>query len=121
MSAGAISHFEIAGKDSKGLRDFYGKIFNWTMKVESMPEGEYTMVKTSGNLGGGICGPMGPMDNYVLMYVDVDDINASVKQIEGAGGKLIAPRTEIPGVVTFAIFQDPAGNYMGLTECGSHS
>jgi predicted enzyme related to lactoylglutathione lyase len=28
----------------------------------------------------------------------------------------VTPRTEIPGVVTFAIFADPAGNTIGLVE-----
>jgi len=26
------------------------------------------------------------------------------------------PRTEIPGVVTFGLFNDPAGNLVGLVE-----
>lgn len=29
-------------------------------------------------------------------------------------------RTEVPDVVTFALFQDPAGNLLGLAEFGSY-
>jgi predicted enzyme related to lactoylglutathione lyase len=49
----------------------------------------------------------------------VPDITAVLKQIESAGGKTVIPRTVVPGVVTFAIFLDPAGNRMGLAETGS--
>ena len=46
----------------------------------------------------------------------VPDINAALKQITDAGGKVVLPRTVVPNVTIFALFTDPAGNRMGLVE-----
>ena len=47
----------------------------------------------------------------------VDDISVTLKQIEGAGGRITTPRKEIgPGMGAFAAFLDPAGNEFGLYE-----
>ena len=55
-----------------------------------------------------------------MIYVGVHDVNAKLAEIERAGGKIVVPRTVVRGVVTFALFQDPAGNRLGLAELGSH-
>ena len=34
------------------------------------------------------------------------------------GGEIVTPVTEIPGVVTFAEFRDPAGNVIGMSKAG---
>jgi predicted enzyme related to lactoylglutathione lyase len=112
-----VTHFEIAGKGSAKLREFYGKLFDWQIKVEAMPGGEYAMVKTGeGEIGGGITDPMNDANNYVLIYIGVDDIHGALAKAEKLGGKIISPPHTIPGVVTFALFQDPSGNILGLTD-----
>jgi len=114
--AGKITHFEIIGKDSKNLRDFYSKLFDWQIKVETMGGGEYGMVETGAFPNGGITDPMPGMNNGVTVYVGVDDLDATLKNVEKMGGKTVVPPTEIPGVVTFALFRDPSGNHIGLTK-----
>jgi uncharacterized protein len=52
----------------------------------------------------------------VTLYVQVDAIDPTLEKIEESGGKTIVPRTEIPQVVTYALFTDPAGNMVGLVE-----
>jgi hypothetical protein len=46
--AGKITHFEIAGKNSRKLGEFYTKLFDWKIKHENMPGGEYGLVETGG-------------------------------------------------------------------------
>lgn len=60
-------------------------------------------------------GPEG-MPPYVTIYIQVEDINGHLARIESAGGSTMMPRTEIPGVATYAMFTDPAGNAVGLVE-----
>jgi predicted enzyme related to lactoylglutathione lyase len=55
-----------------------------------------------------------------VLYLGVANIDQTLKHIEDAGGKTIVPRTVVLGVVTFALFSDPAGNRMGLAEFGSY-
>jgi predicted enzyme related to lactoylglutathione lyase len=37
-------------------------------------------------------------------------------RVVSLGGRVVLPPTEVPGVVTFALFKDPAGNLMGLIK-----
>ena len=46
----------------------------------------------------------------------VDDPQATLDAIEAAGGRTVMPVTEIPGMVTLAQFQDPAGNMVGIIK-----
>ena len=44
------------------------------------------------------------------------NIDADVKKIEQAGGKIIQPKMEIPGVGWWALFQEPTGIVLALFE-----
>jgi predicted enzyme related to lactoylglutathione lyase len=110
MSA-PIVYFEVAGPEGERLRDFYSAVFGWEI------DGNSTISPAStGGLKGGI--RQDPAEK--VLYLGVPDITAALKQIEAAGGATVIPRTVIPGVVTFALFTDPAGNRMGLAEFGSY-
>lgn len=112
VRAGApIVYFEIAGPDGAALSKFYGDIFAWKIG------GPLSTIDpaSTGGLSGGI--RQDPAEK--LIYLGVDDINATLAKIVAAGGKTVVPRMVVPGVVTFAIFTDPAGNRMGLAENGS--
>ena len=52
----------------------------------------------------------------VTFYVLVDDIQAYLDKAERLDGKTIAPITESPNVVTFALFADLEGNTIGLVK-----
>jgi len=50
----------------------------------------------------------------VLGYIDIEDIDGTFQQITAQGGKVLQPKTEIPGYGWFGIFADPTGNQVGL-------
>jgi predicted enzyme related to lactoylglutathione lyase len=111
-----ITHFELMGPDGEAQRDFYSKIFDWKLTgVEGF--GGYYMAETGeGQLGGAVGQGSEEMPNYVTVYVDVDDIDKKLEEIEEAGGKTVLPKTEVPEMVVYALFSDPAGNLVGLVE-----
>ena len=49
-------------------------------------------------------------------YVDSEDIDADLKKVEGAGGKVAHAKDEIPGFGWWAAFTDPTGNLLGLYQ-----
>jgi predicted enzyme related to lactoylglutathione lyase len=105
-----IVYFEIAGPEGEKLRDFYSSVFGW-----SIDEVDRIDASSTGGLRGGI--RQDPAEK--VLYLGVPSIDESLKQIEAAGGQVVLPRTVVPGVVTFALFLDPAGNRLGLAELGS--
>jgi predicted enzyme related to lactoylglutathione lyase len=111
-----VVHFEIAGRDGKRLQDFYANLFDWKINADNPMN--YGIVETGGE--GGIDGGITQADgqNQVTFYVQVDDPQAYLNKIESAGGKTVVPVTEIPDMVTFALFADPEGNVVGLVKEG---
>jgi predicted enzyme related to lactoylglutathione lyase len=111
MSA-PIVYFDIAGPDGQKLKDFYSTTFGWAI------DSHFSIAAAStGGLKGGI--RQDPAEK--VLYFGVPDIVEALKKIEASGGKTVVPRTVVPGVVTFALFTDPAGNRLGLAEFGSYS
>jgi uncharacterized protein len=105
-----IVYFEIAGPDAAALRTFYSSAFAWDIGAQNAITPESA---------GGIRGGLREDPAEKLLYLGVRDINETLTRIESLGGRTIVPRTPVPGVVTFALFTDPAGNRMGLAEVGS--
>lgn len=106
-----IVYFEIAGSDAAQLKAFYSTVFGW-----SIDGTDIIAAASTGGLRGGI--RQDPAEK--VLYMGVPDIKSALKQIEAAAGNTIVPRTVVPGVVTFALFTDPAGNRMGLAELESY-
>ncbi|MFI5176794.1 MAG: VOC family protein [Terriglobia bacterium] len=114
--AAPVVHFEIMGKDGKELQNFYGKLFDW--EIDANNPMNYGLVKASGQggIGGGIGAAEAGAPGYVTFYVAVPDLEACLKKVENMGGKTLVPPTEIPNMVTFALFQDPEGNSIGIVK-----
>lgn len=113
-----IAHFEIVGKDHDALVTFYREVFEWDL--QQMPGGPYwtTADHQPGDpgIGGGIGSSEDPDKRWVTFYAAVPDTDAHLKKIEAAGGKTVVPTTTIPGVVTYAVFEDPEGNRVGIVK-----
>jgi predicted enzyme related to lactoylglutathione lyase len=57
----------------------------------------------------------------LAVYVAVDDLLGTVATAERLGAEIIVPPTDVNGVGSFAMFQDPEGNCIGLWDTGSGS
>jgi uncharacterized protein len=115
MSA-KIMHFEIMGKDAVALQKFYANLFGWKIGDPAPEMGYYGMVDPeSAGVSGGI-GQQTDGATRVTLYTEVDDLQATLDKAVALGGKVAMPPTEIPGVITFAMFHDPEGNIFGLTK-----
>ena len=114
-----VVHFEIVSTDVEKSQAFFKELFDWhiePMPMEHMPGMVYGMVDThSGGISGGISStPDG--QTHVTFYIEVDDLQAYLDKAESLGGKTVLPVTEIPGMVTLAMFSDPAGAVVGLVK-----
>lgn len=107
-----VVHFEVMGKDGKATQRFYADLFDWQVNADN-PMGYGIVEAQGGGIGGGL-GANPPGATYVTVYVAVPDLQACLDKAESLGGKTVMPPTEIPGVVTMAMFNDPDGNLIGL-------
>ena len=109
-----VVHFEILGGRDNELERFYSQLFGW--KINSNNPMKYGIIDTeSGNgaIGGGV-GPSNDGGNRVSIYISVDDLQATLDDVERLGGKTILPPTDVPGGPRLAMFSDPSGNVTGI-------
>jgi uncharacterized protein len=102
-----IFFFDIAGPDAAKLHKFYSDLFGWKIS----PDGRFSTKVVS------------PLPASIRkdrvekrIYIGVKDVTATLTEIKAKGGKIHVPRFEVPGVVILGLFEDPAGNAMGLVE-----
>jgi predicted enzyme related to lactoylglutathione lyase len=113
MSDHKIVHIELSAKDRKALSKFYADVFGW--EIEHIDTMDYTTFKAGDGVGGGF----NPVNEQipagtVTVYIETDDVTASLKVVEKFGGKVIVPEAEIPNMGKFGMFRDPQGNLIGL-------
>jgi uncharacterized protein len=105
-----VVHFELGGTDKAKAAEFYGALFGWTFSEM----GPATMIE-----GAGLTGHLNALGhephNYVVVYVDVEDIAAAVKQVAELGGKTLVGPVAIP-TGKIAWIQDPTGTTIGMWE-----
>jgi|GEM_PF-815373 predicted enzyme related to lactoylglutathione lyase len=108
-----IVFFDIAAPDLKSQAEFYRTVFGW----EVGPDGGFSTPVASPLPGNLRVEPptQGPVTER-LVYIGVPDIDAALAKVVANGGKVVFPRTPVPGVVVVGLFTDPAGNRMGLVE-----
>lgn len=121
-----VVHFEIPFDDKARASKFYSSVFGW--KLTEFPEMNYVMAETTpvdatqmpaepGAINGGLF--QRPKEApHPTLYIGVDSIDAALKKIEAAGGKVVTPNTPIPGMGAFARVSDPEGNVIGLFQTG---
>lgn len=106
-----IVYFEFAGPDAEALAAFYATVFGWRHAPGPFP-GYHSLGADSGT---GMAGGFRPdPEPERVLYVQVADLDATLAAVVGAGGRVLIPPTDVPGVVHFALFEDPAGNRTGI-------
>lgn len=108
-----VVFFDIGCKDKNLVASFYAEIFEWEREAEQ----EYSVRMNTG-VEAGIQGAVTALGhephNYVMIYIEVEDIPGYLEKIEAKGGETLIAETEVPGLGHFAWFSDPEGNTIGL-------
>jgi uncharacterized protein len=113
----SIVHVEIAAQDPQVVSRFYSELFGW--QLQPIPGMGYIRFQSASGQTGGFIEPGGLLKHQLgelLVYVGSDDIDGDLKKAEQLGGKILVQKTQIPNTGWFGIFQDPAGNRIGLFQ-----
>lgn len=108
-----IVFFDIAGPDSHQLSEFYALLFDWDIAADGSLT---TPVASPSVTPPTLMGTIRQDPAEKVIYVGVDDINATLAEVMAKGGSIDQPRFEVPGTVVLGLFRDPAGNRIGLVE-----
>ncbi len=105
---GKIDYIEMPARDMNATKRFFAEAFGWAFKDYGP---EYTAFINAGLDGGFYKSDMAAQteNGSVLVILYSSDLEAALKKVEHAGGKIIKPIFSFPGGRRFH-FTDPSGN-----------
>jgi predicted enzyme related to lactoylglutathione lyase len=110
-------HVELMSTDVGKSKSFYGKLFDWELEDVPLDDGTYTMIKVGEGTGGGLMkNPMPNATSSWLAYVQVEDLKKAVAKARSLGGTVMKDKTDVMGMGSLAIINDPTGAMFGLWE-----
>lgn len=110
-------YMELTTDDLDASDEFYSQLFDW--KMSDMPGAQipYRMIDTGQEPAGGMMKlPMPDVPKAWTMYVEVEDLDASLLQVVELGGKVLMGKSPVPEQGWFGLVQDPQGAVLGLWE-----
>jgi uncharacterized protein len=123
-----VVHFEMPAVDRKRMADFYSNVFGWKAQLLGEEMGNYVTVATTeidengrptmpGSINGGFYPRQKDLpDQYPSLVIAVDDIRESMKEVTGAGGKVLGEPALIPGVGMYVSIIDTEGNRVSMLQ-----
>ena len=107
--------------DVEGSRTFYSELFGWEAQEPNPDFGGYFMFTRHGIPVAGAMGGMGDMtpDNRWKVFLDTDDITATLKAAEADGGQIVAGAMPVADLGIQAVVLDPAGATVGVWQAGT--
>jgi hypothetical protein len=127
-----VVHFEMPAEDKDRMVNFYTNVFGWSAQRLGPEMGNYIIVQTTETEKNGF--PKNPgiinggffektKDNvHPSVVIAVDDIHASMKSVEAAGGKVLGGSfkagepDDIPGVGLYCAIIDTEGNRISMLQ-----
>lgn len=122
-----VVHFEMPLTDSKRMSKFYTDVFGWKMQDMGPQMGSYVlahttetdakgMIKTPGHINGGFFPKTAETGDKPMLVIAVPDIQAHMKKVKAAGGKVLGEPIDIPTVGKYVSFIDTEGNKVNMLQ-----
>lgn len=113
LGPGKICHLALPAPDVEASAAFYEDHFGF--RIHRQPH-VVTFDDAVDEVSGHFVPHATPMrDAGILVYLMVDDLDATVAGLEAAGVQIVAPPGVDPGELT-AWFRDPGGNVLGVYQ-----
>lgn len=114
-----VVHVEIPVTNLKRAKEWYTKLFGWTM--QDMGKDYAVWNPSGGQSAGGAGGGLYVVKKMaakspVRAYIEVEDIDAKLAEIKKARGRVLVKKTEVPTFGWWAAFKDPQGAELYLWQ-----
>jgi len=110
-----IGHVEIPTTNIKKAQKFFGAVFGWTF--EEVPEVDRVLIHTGASPGGSLLRVKKmPKKGQVNVYIEVEDVQAKLKEIKKAKGKILVKKTPVGTMGYLGEFATPDGCFLSLWE-----
>lgn len=113
-----VTHFELNADDPERAVKFYSNVFGWKIEKWAGPM-DYWLITTGPDSEPGINGAIMKRPDpksTTVNTVGVTSVDEYIATIVKNGGRVIMPKTPVPGVGYFAYCLDTEGNPFGIME-----
>ena len=113
-----ITIFDVSADEPERAIKFYNNVFGWEIKKWEGPF-DYWIIKTGEKDEFGIDGGLSKRENpedSVTPFISVKSVDEYLEKISSNGGKIIKPKSAIPGVGYMSVFSDTENNIFGIIE-----
>jgi predicted enzyme related to lactoylglutathione lyase len=109
-----LDYIELAAPDVAAAKGFYASAFGWEF-TDYGPDYAGIRAPDGSDEVGALTAAATPSVEGVLALVYTEDVDASLRAVEAAGGTVTDPIFDYPGGRRFH-FTDPAGNRLGVYQ-----
>ncbi len=107
--------YELPTNNPAAAKAFYDPVAGWNIDAAAAGDIDYRMIDTGDGAVGGTMTLTREMTEHGakptwLGYIGVDDVEATIADIEARGGKVLMPAYDMDGVGRIATVTDPQGN-----------
>lgn len=117
-----VIHFELSMEKPERAIKFYSDVFGWGSQKWDGPM-DYWLVSTGPKEEAGIDGAFMPrsetddrLKKCARITIGVKSVDDTIRKIKNNGGKILMPKTTVPGVGYSASFEDSEGNIIALMQ-----
>jgi predicted enzyme related to lactoylglutathione lyase len=113
-----VVHFEFFAQDPERATRFYKEVFDWEFQQWEGPQ-PYWLATTGPDGQPGINGGISSEEGWfkgTVNTMDVPDLDSFVDKVTAAGGKVLLPKTAVPGIGWLAYCADTEGNAFGMMQ-----
>jgi uncharacterized protein len=118
VTHGHFAWNELYTRDVEAAKAFYGATVGWTFEGMPMPHQNraYWLAKAGDKPVAGILDMRGIVPDtdppHWLSYLEVDDVDRMLAQVQSHGGKIVRPPFDVPNFGRIAIGADATGAFM---------
>ena len=110
-----VSYFEIVSAQAPALVAFYRSVLGW--ESPDGATGYHPVTTGSGGIRGAIVdGSVAVFPPGLTLTLAVPQLQPVLDAVTASGGTVVLGPTQVPGFGRFAMFADPSGNRIGLSE-----
>jgi uncharacterized protein len=117
---GVPSWVDLGTPDIAKATEFYSALFGWNVPTGPPEAGGYAIAELRGRAIAGLGPQMNPGPPVWATYVNVDDTDAVVAKVAGAGGTAFMEPMDVLDVGRMAFFSDPQGATIGVWQPKLH-
>ena len=110
-----VLRFDIGCEARDATEAFYTDVFGWQFD-DNGPYSRSVVGGAEGGAEGSITALGHEPHQYVMIYIKVEDVAASIARVAEKGGESVIGPLPLPTGGNFAWIREPGGNMIGITD-----